>query len=844
MGIPACSRCRLTGSLYDPSVVGVGALPPGCPTGVALEINFEAYLCLGGEALQATCSNSSAVSYLRRRPRILLNGFTPGQEVGVCLVTECETCDLQSLAAKVADVLIREAVKPTDPRLARHLPEVSSYHVKASWQRPVLDCSAEVQHRWAELQRFHGILESDFKSCRAAGDRYFWTTWSYITDAAPTPTGLLNFECQLIESPLGHGPLIYRGLMCKDVEGRFDDVFVTGYCLPTSCNGPPLEHFFGPVRQLSVLEFTPDLQPWWARLYESQSADLTQPRLVAGTCLAAGAGFRLLRWLLHRISARLSPSTSSDGETDRNPVIPRRLLVPDLLRIVAVAATLQCHTDFSNKWLKTFMSWLQFGIFFAISEFLAARRQEAASALVHCSRLWRKGSRELPHLALTVWAWSGAFLAGDWTGHLFQRVPGFTSAFYLGAQNCMRSLHQRGFLAELFHLPIYFVGAEAAHWKPCGSWLVRMDFQLEVALTSLQLVQSLLGLAPRLFAEVFMTAATMAHMVHMTVIETEALGLVRGSFTFAWIMRRSLSLHARMFRLSSPIHALGLATAFLAVAIATCTKFVSLPHVVRKAYPHLPEDQLKTQLLIEEAKIGLLGTLALPHAALLLLHSSEFIEARCTFLKPVLGPLCGFLGPLCFGVLLNHGFLAFASWEFIGKLPENTLELPAVLQAPGRARVTLFVIYVLACYVVAWVTERLLASPITDCLNLMWELLVRLLTGSAAMVFQITKRLEITRGILYYSTKLLLHIRVWQGEVWCKCRFVGLRSIGALCMRGRLGTGGYDSSLHVFASIGQAFCCCGLCSLIWASPRHNLSLGRQTAVTRWLEQSLQNWQLQ
>ncbi|CAE7795946.1 CML12, partial [Symbiodinium sp. CCMP2456] len=633
--------------------------------------------------------------------------------VGVCLA-DCETCDLESLAAEVADVLIREAVKPTDPRLARHLPNVLSYQVKASWQRAVLDCPAEMQHRWAELQQFHGILESDFKSCRAAGDRYFWTAWSYITDAATTPTGYLNFECQLIESPLGHGPLIYRGLMCKDVEGRFDDVFVTGYCLPTSCNGPPLEHFFGPVRQLSVLEFTPDLQPWWARPYESQFADLTEPRLVVGTCLAAGMAFRMLRWLLQGISALLSPSTSTAGvETDPNPVIPRnRLLVPDLLRIVAVVATLQCHTDFSNKWLKTLMSWLQFGIFFALSEFLAAKkgRNSWSSALVQCSRLWRKGSRELPHLALTVWAWSGAFLAGDWTGYLFQRVPGFTSAFYLGAQNCMRSLHQRGFLAELFHLPIYFVGAEAAHWKPCGSWLVRMDFQLEVALTSLQLVESLLGFAPRLLAEVFMAFATMAHMTYMTAIETEALGLVRGSFTFAWIMRRSLSLHAKMFRLSSPRHALGLATAFVAVAIAACTTFVSLPHAVRKAYPHLPEEELKSQLLIEEAKFGLLGTLALPHAALLVLHSSEFIEARCSFLKP-LGPLCAFLGPLCFGVLLNHGFLAFATWEFIGKLPEKTLELPAVLKAPGRSRIASFLIYVVACYVAS---ERLRSCGIPD----------------------------------------------------------------------------------------------------------------------------------
>ena len=235
----------------------------------------------------------------------------------------------------------------------------------------------------------------------------------------------------------------------------------------------------------------------------------------------------MLRWLLQGISARLSPSTSTAGvETDPSRVIPRnRLLVPDLLRIVAVVATLQCHTDFSNKWLKTLMSWLQFGIFFSISEFLAARRRESGSALVHCSRLWRKASRELPHLALTVWAWSGAFLKGEWTGHLFQRVPGFTSAFYLGAQNCMRSLHQRGCLAELFYLPIYFVGAEAAHWKPCGSGLVRMDFQLEVALTSLQRVEGLLGFAPRLFAEVFMAFATMAHMTYMTAIETEAWGL-------------------------------------------------------------------------------------------------------------------------------------------------------------------------------------------------------------------------------------------------------------------------------------------------------------------------------
>ena len=210
-----------------------------------------------------------------------------------------------------------------------------------------------------------------------------------------------------------------------------------------------------------------------------------------------------------------------------------------------------------------------------------------------------------------------------------------------------------------------------------------------------------------------------------------------------------------MFRLSSPRHALGLASVFVGIAIAACTTFVSPPHEVRKAYPHLPQDQLKTQLLIEEAKLGLLGTLALPHAALLVLHSSEFIEARCSFLRPVLGPLCAFLGPLCFGVLLNHGFLAFATWEFIGKLPEKTLELPAVLQAPGRSRIALFVIYVVACYVcyvVAWVTERLLASPITDCLNLLWELLVRLLRGSAAMAFQITKR--------------RLESRFWRSTAW------------------------------------------------------------------------------
>lgn len=111
MGIPACSRCRLTASLYDASVVGVGALPPGCPTGVALEIDFEACLCLGDESLKASCSNSFAVSYLRRQPWILLNVFTPGQGVGVCLA-DCETCDLESLATGVADVLIREAVKP------------------------------------------------------------------------------------------------------------------------------------------------------------------------------------------------------------------------------------------------------------------------------------------------------------------------------------------------------------------------------------------------------------------------------------------------------------------------------------------------------------------------------------------------------------------------------------------------------------------------------------------------------------------------------------------------------------------------------------------------------------